>query len=147
METEAINQALNDYTPTNNRSQVSKVASCTVIMDCYNANPTSMLGALENFAAMEGSDKLAIIGDMKELGDISEEEHLAIAKWVDQNDIDTIFVGSEFSKVVEGKTCYENVEAFIEKPGDYSTLTNQLVLLKGSRGIKLESLVDSGIFQ
>ncbi|MCB9195236.1 MAG: UDP-N-acetylmuramoyl-tripeptide--D-alanyl-D-alanine ligase [Flavobacteriales bacterium] len=143
---ELINEALQNYTPTNNRSQISKINSCTVIMDCYNANPTSMVGALENFAAMKGAKKLAFIGDMKELGAISEEEHLAIIDWLSKNGIETILIGDEFSRLAKDQLSFRNVDEFLSKDTRYNSIRDHLILLKGSRSIQLEKLVTSGIF-
>ncbi|CAG5081940.1 UDP-N-acetylmuramoyl-tripeptide--D-alanyl-D-alanine ligase [Parvicella tangerina] len=148
VEPEEINQALRSYVPNNNRSQISTVNSCTLIVDCYNANPTSMQRALENFKDMEGDNKLAIIGDMKELGSISEDEHQAIIDWIDQHGIKTVLIGDEFSKVAsDGHTSFSKVEDFLSNPGAYEKIKNHLVLLKGSRSIKLEALIESSIFQ
>lgn len=147
VEPEAIDQALISYQPSNNRSQISEVNSCTLIVDCYNANPTSMLGALENFAEMEGLQKLAIIGDMKELGHISDEEHKSVVKWINDHNIEAVLIGDEFSKVAKDQLTYKSVNEFIQDPKSYSTIKDHLVLLKGSRSIKLEELIASGIFQ
>lgn len=147
VEPEDINNALSDYIPTNNRSQISKINSCTIIMDCYNANPTSMLGALENFVAMEGEAKLAIIGDMKELGDISEAEHIAVVNWLNEHQVEAVLIGDEFSKVAQEQLSFKSVEDFISKAEDHKELKDRLVLLKGSRSIKLETLISSDIFK
>lgn len=147
VEPEDICQALENYTPTNNRSQITKVNSCTLIVDCYNANPTSMFGALENFLNMDGDNKLAIIGDMKELGTISEEEHRAVIDWINQRGLPTVLIGDEFSKLAENNLTYRNVNEFIQDKQQYNSLKDHLVLLKGSRSIKLETLLDSDLFQ
>lgn len=147
VEPEQINQALIDYQPTNNRSQITEVNSCTLIVDCYNANPTSMLGALTNFAEMEGSNKLAIIGDMKELGHISEEEHEAIVDWINDHNIEAVLIGDEFSKVAKDHLTFKNVDEFMKDPKGHSSVKDHLILLKGSRSIQLEKLITSGIFQ
>lgn len=147
IEPEAINKALTDYVPTNNRSQISTVNSCTLIVDCYNANPTSMLGALENFIEMEGHHKIAFIGDMKELGNISEEEHQTIVDWITGHQVKAILIGDEFSRITDQLPTYSSVEDFIRNPKEHATIKEHLVLLKGSRSIKLEQLISSGIFK
>lgn len=147
VEPEAINKALIDYVPTNNRSQISKVNSCTLIVDCYNANPTSMLGALENFIEMEGDHKIAFLGDMKELGNISEGEHAAIVDWVTGHQVKAVLIGDEFSRITNQLPTYKNVEDFINSPKEFASIEKHLVLLKGSRSIKLEQLISSGVFK
>lgn len=147
VEADDINTALAEYTPTNNRSQISEVNSCTLIVDCYNANPTSMMGALENFKAMEGKHKLAFIGDMKELGDISEKEHLAVVNWITENQIESVLIGDEFSKVATEHEAFKTVEDFMNQSEKNKNISNHLILLKGSRSIQLELLIKSGIFQ
>ena len=104
---EKIKDALENYIPSNNRSQVFKTGSNTLILDCYNANPTSMLAALENFNNIKSDGKLAILGDMLELGEISEVEHNEIAKYVENKGIHHILVGGEFLKVRSGNTSFE----------------------------------------
>ncbi len=147
VEPEAINSALKSYVPTNNRSQIAKVNSCTLIVDCYNANPTSMMGALENFKAMEGVNKLAIIGDMKELGEISHAEHQAVVDWINEHELEAVLIGDEFSKVAGDMLSYRNVDDFMNDKQQYNKLKEQLVLLKGSRSIRLEILLESDLFQ
>lgn len=141
-----INQALGDYIPSNNRSQIEKINSCTVIVDCYNANPTSMLGALENFKMMDGQNKLAILGDMKELGDISSEEHQNILDWIKSNEIDAVFIGDEFSKTQGVFNSFKTTDELIQNTGKQFFIENKIVLLKGSRSIKLETLIDNNFF-
>jgi UDP-N-acetylmuramoyl-tripeptide--D-alanyl-D-alanine ligase len=147
VEEDQINNALSNYIPTNNRSQISEVNSCTLIVDCYNANPTSMLGALENFVEMDGEQKLAFIGDMKELGDIAEEEHKAIIQWMTERNVKAVLIGDEFSKVAGEELAFQSVEDFIESSQEYHDIKDHLILLKGSRSIKLEKLITSGIFK
>jgi UDP-N-acetylmuramoyl-tripeptide--D-alanyl-D-alanine ligase len=136
---EMINEAISEYTPTNNRSQVNETGRNTLIMDCYNANPTSMKNALESFAEIEHTEKLAILGDMKELGDESSKEHELIIDQLNEYDLPYILVGSEFNKLKAARKIgsFADTEALIkfleEKP-----ITKKLILLKGSRGIGLE---------
>lgn len=138
---ELINAALSDYQPENNRSQVKELENNTLILDCYNANPTSMLSALESFAMIEHDSKVAIIGDMLELGEESIKEHQAIVTFIESKNIICYSVGNLFkaipsSKIVQQFTnCEEAAIYFTQHP-----LKQKLILLKGSRGIGLERL-------
>jgi UDP-N-acetylmuramoyl-tripeptide--D-alanyl-D-alanine ligase len=142
VEPERIVQALDDYTPSNNRSQFSDTGRNQLVLDAYNANPSSMKVALENFAAMRTDrPKLAVLGGMKELGTDSRAEHEAIVKAVKQLGVDAVFVGPEFAELADiGIITYPDanaaLESFKQKP-----LTGHLILVKGSRGTKLETLV------
>lgn len=130
--------ALSAYQPTNNRSQVGQVGSNTVISDFYNANPTSMMAALRNLCHLQHAHKAAILGDMLELGAVSREEHLAVVRFCQENDIETIFVGSNFKALnLPEITVFENVDVLNEHLSAHP-IENALVLIKGSRGIHLE---------
>ena len=97
---EAICEALNSYVPSNNRSQLTETESNRLIVDAYNANPTSMMAALENFRLMEVEHKVAVLGDMKELGEGSVEEHRKIVDFLSGCGFEkVILVGAEFGKV------------------------------------------------
>ncbi len=139
---DVIAGALLEYTPTNNRSQFTDTGRNQLVLDAYNANPSSMKVALENFAAMRSDrPKLAILGGMKELGGDSRAEHAAIVDAVKRLAMDAVFVGPEFVELAgPGITTYPDanaaLEAFTQKP-----LTGHLILVKGSRGTKLETLV------
>jgi UDP-N-acetylmuramoyl-tripeptide--D-alanyl-D-alanine ligase len=132
------------FVPENNRSQVKVTNNNTLICDSYNANPVSMRLAIESFAALEAEKKLCILGDMLELGEKSEEEHIGIHKVLsDHNLRDVILVGPVFSKVSAGfrfKT-FRDIARLKEylrtKP-----LKGNHILIKGSRGIALEQLYD-----
>lgn len=136
-----INKAIQKYEPTNKRSQVAKTQRNTLILDCYNANPTSMRSALESFAMIEHPDKYFIIGDMLELGKESFNEHQAIIRLIEQLALKGITVGHEFS-VLRSETVEhqfhstEDVIDFIKR----TEFKDKLILLKGSRGIGLEVL-------
>ncbi len=136
-----ISKALEDYTPVNNRSQVEKTEANTLIMDCYNANPTSMKSALESFHMIHAENKTAILGDMLELGDESIKEHQAIADLLVELSINAYTVGKEFKNVAS--TNFLKQFTSIDEDKTFFTinrLRDQFVLLKGSRGIKLEEL-------
>ncbi len=97
--THEICTALEEYTPSNNRSQLKQTEHNTLIIDAYNANPTSMAAALQNFRLMESQHKMCILGDMKELGDASNEEHNKVVHLLTECDFECIWlVGTEFHK-------------------------------------------------
>jgi UDP-N-acetylmuramoyl-tripeptide--D-alanyl-D-alanine ligase len=138
---ENIIKAISDYVSTNNRSEVAKTAHNTLIIDCYNANPSSMASALESFVMIPHESKLAIIGDMLELGSEAKKEHEKIIQYCEANNINYISVGENFATVNSNKE-----SKFLSSDELISFLTstplkNKLILLKGSRGIALEKLV------
>lgn len=138
-----INQGLMTYQPNNNRSQLSKTAHNQVICDFYNANPSSMEAALKNLASLTAHRKVAIIGDMFEMGEESATQHQRIAALAtSMNDIEVVFIGKDFyanREQYKGKFLMSPKEAkeyLLENP-----LKNCLILLKGSRGMALEQLL------
>ncbi len=141
----SVKKALEHYQPSNNRSQLIQKDGNTYIMDAYNANPVSMEKALESFSLMdrEGRQKIAIIGHMLELGESSESEHRKIVQWSDSLDIDlTVFVGAEFGRVVQDSgRLYFDVAEMARDWFRQQKFSNILVLLKGSRGIRLEEVI------
>ena len=132
--------ALENYVPSNNRSQMTVTEKNHLIVDAYNANPSSMMAALENFKLMQADHKMAILGAMRELGEVSQEEHQRIVDYLQTTDIETVWlVGEEF----EGISCdypkFKDVEAVkaaiaAEQP------TNRYILIKGSNSTKLFQL-------
>jgi len=136
-----IRTAIEQYISKNNRSQVEITANNTIIIDCYNANPSSMQSALESFLMIEADNKIAIIGDMLELGADTKEEHDKIIKYCKSNEINYLVVGEYFSKSeVNPKIRFASTNELL----DYFSITplkNNLILLKGSRGIALEKLL------
>lgn len=137
-------QAVASYEPSNNRSQIIKTERNTIISDAYNANPSSVLAALENLLALKADKKTAILGDMLELGKESGKEHRELAHWAkNHKEIRFMVTGKEmeeFSKSFPEAIYFENkddLNGFLEK----EKLENEMVLLKGSRGMKLESLI------
>jgi UDP-N-acetylmuramoyl-tripeptide--D-alanyl-D-alanine ligase len=139
-----ISSALAAYTPDNNRSQIQKSEQNTLILDAYNANPTSTEKALRSFAAIDAPNKFFILGDMLELGTESHREHLAIVQLAYNLKIDGVFVGKLYRAALhEAKLPFKSFENVSEMP-DYLGklhLKEHLILIKGSRGIKLETLV------
>lgn len=136
-----INQAIESYTPDNNRSQVKRTESNTLILDCYNANPSSMRSALESFALIEHANKIFIIGDMLELGKESIHEHKRIVELSNELGLQGYTVGPEF-RSVHGETIKQNFSSTAEAAEFLKEmhLKDCLILLKGSRGIGLEKL-------
>jgi len=140
---EEINKGIADYSPQNNRSQIIKTEKNTIIGDYYNANPSSMLVAIENIAKLDADQKVLILGDMFELGEEATTEHeMIIQKVLSYHFDQVIFIGDEFLKLNElseaqfFKTTNEAV-IFLQK----NPISNALVLLKGSRSMHLESLM------
>jgi UDP-N-acetylmuramoyl-tripeptide--D-alanyl-D-alanine ligase len=142
---ETINKAICDYKPANNRSEIKKTARNILVMDAYNANPSSMKNAIESFVMMETQkEKLMILGDMLEMGSSEQEEHTRIIEQVKQTGLNTILVGKAF---VDAKQVSENVSYCSSREDaslilEHAKFKNTLILLKGSRGIGLEKLVD-----
>lgn len=136
-----ISKAISSYVPSNKRSQVQKSAHNILILDCYNANPTSMSLALESFAIMSNPMKFVIIGDMKELGSESHEEHEKIIRLLEQLGLQGITVGSQFASIKspaisqQFDTAEQALAHFQSHP-----VKDSLILLKGSRSIRLETL-------
>ena len=139
--TEEIDCALGEYKPTNNRSQLLQTADNTLIIDAYNANPTSMRAAIGNFCRMGTQNKMLILGDMGELGAKSKEEHREIAAYIAECGFkDVVFVGSQFAAVQQqGFPTYPTTSALIEdlkknKP------RGKTILIKGSNFLRLSDL-------
>lgn len=135
---EDINSAIEGYIPQNNRSQVSKTEKNTVIVDCYNANPSSMKSALESFVEINQDGKMAILGDMLELGSEGISEHQEILTFCEENNVRYITVGPIFKTLnAQG---FSRTQDLIDHWSSIA-LENNLILLKGSRGIALEKLL------
>lgn len=138
-----IKQAVEAYAPSNNRSQLRKIGSNTFIMDAYNANPSSMTEALDNFAELDAAKKVVMLGDMLELGATSQQEHELIIDKLQAMDLkDIVLVGSEFAKVSSQIKCHHFDD--ITTASEWfrtQQFTDTLFLLKGSRGIALEKIL------
>ena len=145
VENEAIKSAIEGYIPENNRSQLLHKNSNEIILDAYNANPSSVKVALENFIQLDKSGKIAILGDMFELGIESLDEHKAIVEMLlNQKAIECHFIGNDFfqSRIPHRHFhFYETFEDFTEKLKQHS-FTNKMILIKGSRGMALERTLD-----
>lgn len=145
LSTEQIKNGIENYIPTNNRSQVVKSGSNTILMDAYNANPSSVEAALENFSKIKGDNKTVILGEMLELGETSVQEHLHILQLVEGLSLTrAYFTGSnyitlrkKFPHNLYFKDVVELVEFLKKNP-----IQNSQILIKGSRGNKLEKLLE-----
>ena len=136
---QAINESLSAYKPSNNRSQITQTTKNTLVVDCYNANPLSMEVAIKSFSKIESDKKLLILGDMLELGPIAEAEHKGIILLVASLNLNAVYVGAIFKSLLPN--AYSTVEDLIQLT-DFSNFKDYTILLKGSRGIKLERLIE-----
>ncbi|WP_431136250.1 UDP-N-acetylmuramoyl-tripeptide--D-alanyl-D-alanine ligase [Psychroserpens mesophilus] len=140
-----ISKAIENYIPANNRSQIIEKNSNQIILDAYNANPTSMIAALDNFGSLKEAHKVAILGDMFELGEAAAFEHQAITDYSQKFEIEHIYlVGENFYK---SKSNAPNVSSFLSFEDlklelTNSPLRNKYLLIKGSRGMALERVLD-----
>lgn len=139
---ERINRAITAYEPTNNRSQFMQTPNNTLIIDAYNANPSSMKVAIENFEKLEVSPKAVILGDMRELGASSEEEHTAIVEQLEKGMFDKVFLcGDQFAKAGKQYMLFPTTEELIQTLKEHP-LKGYHILIKGSRGMKLEQTLN-----
>ena len=137
-----ITQALCDYVPQNNRSQLTETDHNKLIIDAYNANPTSMMAALENFRDMKVDRKMLILGDMKELGGNSWNEHHKIIEFLIENAFNHVWlVGSEFKAQHHPFRSFDNVNQVIEAL-QLKMPHNYYILIKGSNSTSLYKLPD-----
>ncbi len=138
---EQVCHAIESYEPTNNRSELVKTDSNTLIVDAYNANPTSMAAALNSFAQIATPlPKMAILGDMRELGEVSEAEHQKIADDLKAKGLNDVWlVGEEFGKTQCDFRKFNNVEEVAHAIADDKP-SGKCILIKGSNGIKLFEL-------
>ena len=141
IDSKKLKLAIENYKPTNNRTEIVETKKNYIILDAYNANPSSMNYMIESFCKLKKSNKLCILGEMRELGTYSQKEHLSlIQKMKKEEEIETIFIGKEFAKIYNENT-FINTDDFLENIDNYD-LKNRTILVKGSRGIKLENLID-----
>lgn len=138
---ESIKKAIEQYTPTNMRSQIVKKGNRTLVLDTYNANPSSMAASLDNFVTFEGL-KTIIIGDMLELGEESEREHQTILTYASELGFTQIItVGKNFRQINSVSTAFDNTSELIEYI-KLNPIMSENILLKGSRGVALEKSID-----
>lgn len=139
---ERISRAIAAYEPTNNRSQFKKTENNELIIDAYNANPSSMKVALDNFITMPVQPKAIILGDMRELGPTSDELHAEVVEQIKKGQFDKVFLcGEHFSKVGKEFSPFATTEAMVEELRK-QPLKGYHILIKGSHSMGLEKLAD-----
>lgn len=139
-----IQKALKDYSPQNNRSQMIKSAKNTIIADAYNANPSSMANAIDNFAKISTKQgKVIIIGDMNELGEYSEQEHINMVISIEKvlPEAEKIYCGPILHRVIKNTSKVFPDVSELSKYLSKNTITNKLILIKGSNSIKLGDII------
>lgn len=138
-----IKESLFSYQPTNNRSQLIKTEHNEIIMDSYNANPSSMGVAIDHFFSLSKPNKVAIIGEMRELGEYSKSEHaIIVSLFKEAPDVIVYYVGEEFVNLFDmpNESVFHNSQEAISY-FETHPLKNAYILVKGSRGMKLETLL------
>ena len=139
---EFINDALESYVPKNNRSQFEKTEKNTLVIDAYNANPTSMKAALESFVNFPLSPKALILGEMRELGGVSQAEHQQLVDLIEAYSFTKVYlVGSSFKELNTNFPVYDNVGELMEEFSSYPLL-DHCILIKGSNGVQLDKVID-----
>jgi len=141
---EDIRDAIVAYQPDNNRSQLLKKGSNTLLLDAYNANPSSMQVAIRNFAKMPQKDKVLILGDMFEMGPTANQEHDELLQWASNFGFAKIYtLGDHFAAISSNSGCITS--ATMEELGTQikdANYQNTAFLIKGSRGMKMERVLD-----
>jgi len=139
-----LKEAIEEYSPKNNRSQIIERGTSRIILDAYNANPTSMAAAVDNLDRLEAPRKIAVLGDMFELGDYAALEHQHLTERLENSSIDEIYlVGKNFYATDSGPKIkkFETFEDF--KAGQHPAVFNHAtILIKGSRGMALERILE-----
>ncbi len=142
---EGIKKAIESYIPTNNRSQLMEKGSNKIILDAYNANPSSMKVALENFKQTKGESKLVFLGDMFELGQEAAKEHQNIVDLLEENTFEKAFlIGDIFFKTNSSSPNIYKFKSFdeLKKELESNPPENSYLLIKASRGMALERILD-----
>jgi len=138
----SIKDAIEQFEPNSNRSQLISKRSNSIILDAYNANPTSMKAALDNFIKMKTTTKIVILGDMFELGEDAHKEHTFIADYCNSLNLDKVYlIGENFLKINTDGPTFKSFECFRHNV-DFSSLEKTTILIKGSRGMALERILD-----
>ena len=134
-----IKKSIEEYTPKNNRTELIETENNNIILDAYNANPSSMESMIESFIKLEKPNKMCILGEMRELGKYSKDEHQKLINRMETSGIESVFIGEEFLNLTN-KNLYLKTLDLIDDITKYN-LQNRNILIKGSRGIRLEDLV------
>lgn len=139
-----IKEAISNYFPTNNRSQWIEKNSNKILLDAYNANPSSMKVAIENFAQLKEQNKILFLGDMFELGTSTNEDHFNIISLVEDLNLECFFIGKFFFEHINSSSKlkffenFENLESYLKE----NKQSNKTILIKGSRGMALERILN-----
>lgn len=142
VELDEIKRGIENYIPQNNRSQIINKNGHHIILDAYNANPTSMKAALENFQQLKADHKIAFLGDMFELGKMAEKEHQEISNIATDMKFDHVFlIGENFFKTKSDLRKFKSFD-HLRETFNNKTLKNATILIKGSRGMALERILD-----
>ena len=137
-----MKKALEKYTPSNNRSQLQKTEKNVLFLDAYNANPSSMQVAINNFANLKMKNKLLILGDMLELGDDSIKEHQALLDLLEEKELKAVYlVGDIFTSINRNYKAFKTTDQLLKELKE-NEIKNHYILIKGSRGIKLEKVIE-----
>ena len=139
---ENIKAGIERYIPENNRSQIIKKGSNKIILDAYNANPTSMQLALSSFNDMKEGKKIVFIGDMFELGENSHQMHQEIVYTVEKMNFDQTFIIGELFNKTKHSSKIKSFKNLNDLKGNMDEISNSAILIKGSRGMKLENILD-----
>ena len=145
VEANAANQAVANYVPGNMRSQIVKKGSNTVILDAYNANPSSMEAAILNLASMDAKKKIAILGDMFELEDEAESEHKRIGELLKEKKFDKVYLCGKLMKSAKGsfpETHYFETKDLLMAELKSNPISGATILVKASRSVGLENIVE-----
>ncbi|MDC6390674.1 UDP-N-acetylmuramoyl-tripeptide--D-alanyl-D-alanine ligase [Maribacter sp. PR1] len=138
-----IKSGIEGYTPSNNRSQIIKKNGNHIILDAYNANPTSMSAAILNFAKMKSENKVLFLGDMFELGDSAKDEHQEIALLARKLDFEKVYlIGKNFNEIESNYLIFESFDDLKTHLLKNKTITNSSIFIKGSRGMALERILE-----
>jgi UDP-N-acetylmuramoyl-tripeptide--D-alanyl-D-alanine ligase len=141
---EVIVQAISAYIPTNNRSQISEYKGVKIIKDAYNANPSSVTSSVSSFLSNNPEEKIVILGDMLELGEYTYAEHKAVLEMIKATNVSKAILVGPYYKELENDFPFEFYLSTKEakEAMDWSTFKDKIVLIKGSRGIALEKLLE-----
>lgn len=143
IEFDLIKQAIEEYTPSNNRSQILKTGKNTLILDCYNANPSSCKVAIESFSKIEADKKMVFMGAMRELGSVTMQEHTQVYELIKTKKFDrVILIGEEYKEIAKGEVEWYLTSEELKQYLLENNVIGATILIKGSRSTKMEILKD-----